>query len=124
MADGRGAAQAALSASEQATVASYIQSFDAESPSNSDRAAVLTDYFSSASDPYAAIQYLLSIGATFNEEMQSLIGNAIVRYVEAEGLENPQLSESIVLLMVTESAQAASERKLNKLLSLIIRYNY
>ncbi|MBV1887008.1 MAG: hypothetical protein KUG61_07995 [Parvibaculaceae bacterium] len=101
-----GAAQAALSTAEQATVSSYMQTFETQSPSNSDRADVLTDYFASSDDPYGTIQYLLSIGATFSEEMQFLIGNAIARYVEAEGLTNPQLSQDIALLMAAEPVQA------------------
>lgn len=103
---GSGAAQAALSTAEQAAVSSYMQTFDTQSPSNSDRADVLTDYFASSDDPYGTIQYLLSIGATFSEDMQFLMGNAIARYVEAEGLTNPQLAQSISLLMADEPVQA------------------
>jgi len=98
--------QADLSASEQSAVTSYIRTFDVQSSSNVDRAAVLANYFFSVLDPYETIQYLLSIGSTFSEEMQFLIGNAIARYVDARGLEDPQLSESLAQMVEAQPIQA------------------
>lgn len=99
-----GGAQAALSPTEEVVVSGYVQSFNSVNPSNLDRAGVFADYLSSSPDPYATIQYLLSIGLTFDEPMQVLIGSAIARYVEEIGINNPALSLKIAQLVEGKAA--------------------
>lgn len=101
-----GGAQAALSPTEEVVVSRYVQSFNSVSPSNTDRAGVFADYLSSSPDPYATIQYLLSIGVTFDEHMQILIGSAIAQYVDAIGINNPALSLEISQLVEEQPEQA------------------
>lgn len=99
-----GGAQAALSPTEEVVLSGYVQSFNSVNPSNLDRVGVFADYLSSSPDPYATIQYLLSIGLTFDEPMQVLIGSAIARYAEEIGINNPALSLKIAQL-VEEQAE-------------------
>lgn len=100
------AAQAALSASEQGEVSRYIQAFDAVNPPGSDRQSVLAAYIGNSSDPYATIQYLLSIGGTLSTDMQGLVGGAIAQFTDSVGLENPSLAASVTGLI--ENLPAAS----------------
>lgn len=100
-----GRAQAALLPTEEVVVSRYVQSFDTVNPSNTDRAGVFADYLSSSPDPYATIQYLLSIGFTLDEPMQVLIGSAIARYVEEIGIKNPALSLEISQLVEEQPEQ-------------------
>lgn len=98
-------AQAALSSTEEGVVDRYVQSFNTANPSNTDRAGVFADYLFSSPDPYATIQYLLSIGFTFDVSTQFLIGSAIARYVEVIGIRNPALSLQIAQLVEVQSEQ-------------------
>lgn len=100
-----GPAQAALSSSEEGAVRNYMATFETLNSDAADPADVFSDYLATAEDPFATIQFILSIGDSLPETMQVLVGNAIALYVQSQSIVDPQLSLRISQL-VNEEASA------------------